>query len=67
MQHLINIPTSVTDVERDCNVVCSQMEPNVGRTTRRETAFQGTLSNPISTTNTNPELRCYFREYKLLL
>ncbi len=67
MQNPIEFPTSVTDNERDCEVEFQQMEPNVGRTTRRETAFQGTLNKPISTTNTNPELKRYFREYKLLL
>jgi hypothetical protein len=40
------------------------VEPNVGRTTRRETAFQGTLHTPLTTTNTNPELKRQFREYK---
>ena len=67
MQHLVNIPTSITDDERDCEVASQQMEPNVGRTTRRETAFQGTLSNPIPTTNTNQELKRYFWEYTQIL
>jgi hypothetical protein len=62
----ITISSSLSGDEDDCEVVPQQVEPNVGRTTRRETAFLGTQNNPISTTYTNPELKRYFREFKLL-
>ena len=59
MQNPIEFPTSVTDDERDCEVEFQQMEPNVGTTTRGESASLRSRVN-------QPLVRRYFREYKSL-
>jgi hypothetical protein len=60
MQHPINIASSLSGDEREGEAASQQMEPNVGTTTRGESASLRSRVN-------QPLVRRYFREYKSLL